>query len=574
MAETGQGSFEVVPTRIGGTGGAGRPGRRRRLPIALVIAVAVAIPAIAWIGPRMESRPEVDLSFLRPTPTPVPSATPRALFPASSPGATPLPAVTIAEGEHPTEPFPIDINGLHLVDPTTGELGPEMGLRLDSDAVFTSADGNGWWCVCFHRDQDGIGTETASVEIRRVDGSGRTTAEQPIGEYVSSATPPQSDFYNRFDLELAPDERTGYLVSATRVATDWTIAVEAIDLATGVVSGRVDLGSMSVALPPGPTPPPDAGIYESYLAGPLMRLSPDGRRLLVWAWVDAYSWTDQPAKSTSKAWTIGLDERSGSVVGRGGGPARRGGGRPAAPVRLGRVDGGRRDRRRLLAAVPGRAVARCGDSFVRTGRKCADRVSQGRSMAGSPNQSSISRTGRSTFGSPIPMSSIGSTSIPAGRTAWRSTRSQPPEFPARPARVRAGCNSREQPAWTTLASDMRIYSTPQLIAEPGGSRLFALGIITGDRGYGGPEYASTGVWVFDAREFSLVDRWTAVTAYGSIGLSSDGRWLLAAGQPGADADGNPAQWQSSLTVHDTVDGRPALLLGSLGSDNQILQIPR
>ena len=73
MAEPGQGSFEVVPTRIGGSGGAGRPGRRRRLPIALVIAVAVAIPAIAWIGPRMESRPEVDLSFLRPTPTPAPS---------------------------------------------------------------------------------------------------------------------------------------------------------------------------------------------------------------------------------------------------------------------------------------------------------------------------------------------------------------------------------------------------------------------------------------------------------------------------------------------------------------------
>jgi hypothetical protein len=76
MADRREEHFEVVTTRIGGGGGSGRPGRRRRVPIALVIVIALAIPAIAWMGPRIEWRPEVDLSFLRPTPTPVPSATP------------------------------------------------------------------------------------------------------------------------------------------------------------------------------------------------------------------------------------------------------------------------------------------------------------------------------------------------------------------------------------------------------------------------------------------------------------------------------------------------------------------
>jgi hypothetical protein len=572
MAEPGQQSFEVAPTRIGGTGGAGRPGRRRRLPIALVLAIAVAVPAIAWIGPRLESRPEVDLSFLRPTPTPAPSNTPRALFPISPADPTPLPAVTIAEGEHPTEPFPIDVNGLHLVDPTTGELGPVMELRLDSDAVFTSADGNGWWCVCFNRTQIS-GGETALVEIRRVDRDGRTTTRQPIGEYVSSAPPPQSDFYTRFDLELAPDGRTGYLVSATRIAADWAVAVDAIDLETGVVSGRVDLGSMSVALPPGPTPPPEAGIYENYLAGPQVRLSPDGSQLLVWAWVDAYSWTGEQLKSTSRAWTIGVDERSGALASGG-----------LVPLAEDAAD-------RLRQC--GWVVWTAADEIAGV---CWSQTQSEQSFTAvilRPDGSEVRRSGvpgtiDGWFAEPIidlanralylwqPNSHVlHRLDLDTGRTDRlvvdpKSTAGVPPASSSDPG----GLASPEQPDWTLLASDMRIYSTPQLIAEPGGSRLFAVGVITGERGYGGPAYASTGVWVFDAREFSLVDRWTAVTAYGSIGLSSDGRWLLAAGQPGADADGNPAQWQSSLTIHDTRDGRPALQLGSLGSDNQIFQIPR
>ncbi|MDQ5841204.1 MAG: hypothetical protein M3537_08705, partial [Chloroflexota bacterium] len=136
-----------------------------------------------------------------------------------------------------------------------------------------------------------------------------------------------------------------------------------------------------------------------------------------------------------------------------------------------------------------------------------------------------------------------------------------------------GATSRKPPDWVTFGSDLRLYNTPQVIPEPGGNRLFALGLIQGDRGYGGPNFTSTGIWVFDGRAFALVDRWTALTAYGSLGLSNDGRWLMAAGQPGADADGNPANWDSSLTIHDTIDGRPALQLGSLDGDSQIFQLP-
>ncbi len=50
----------------------------------------------------------------------------------------------------------------------------------------------------------------------------------------------------------------------------------------------------------------------------------------------------------------------------------------------------------------------------------------------------------------------------------------------------------------------------------------------------------------------------------SIALSPDGRWLTAVGQPGIDVAGNAAGWGSSVSIHDTVDGRLALQLGQLG----------
>ena len=43
--------------------------------------------------------------------------------------------------------------------------------------------------------------------------------------------------------------------------------------------------------------------------------------------------------------------------------------------------------------------------------------------------------------------------------------------------------------------------------------------------------------------------------------------------PGGDADGNQANWEASITIHDITDGRPALQFGSLGTDAQVLQVP-
>ena len=122
-----------------------------------------------------------------------------------------------------------------------------------------------------------------------------------------------------------------------------------------------------------------------------------------------------------------------------------------------------------------------------------------------------------------------------------------------------------RPDWEMLASDYRVFSAPQLLPEPGGERLFALGM-TARNDYSRFFNASTGVWVFDSADGRLLDLWGAVAAYQALGFSADGRWLYAVGAPGVDDQGNEAQWEASLTIHDLVDGRPASQLGRLGSD--------
>ena len=564
--------FEVAPTRIGGSAGPGRSSRRRRAPLILVILLAIAIPAVAWIGPRIEWRPEVDLSFLRPTPTPLPSSTPRPVLRPSPGLATPLPAITVGIGPHPSEPFPVDVDGLRLADPTTGALGERIGMTGSNDAIFRGDDG-GWWCICFTR-TGGADEETATAEIRRVDATGRLTARAPVGEYRSVGSPSSPDYSNRFDIELGPGERTAYLASGTRTGDAWAVAVEAIDMATSKVVGRTVLGGVAFPEVPSPSPSPAfaSGGIEHYFSGPYMRLSPDGRRLLVWAWVETYSPAGQQAGPVPHAWLIdvGPDAPEGSIG--------------------------------TLAPLNESLAGRLRSCFW-TAWTASDEIAA-TCWPTDPARTTITLSLFTPDGT-----ETGSVAIAGATNGWlaepvldRANRLayfwQPNEHilrrvdldrqrvdelkvdpavtvtgPTDPGSGAGGTSTGARPDWALFSSDMRLYYGPHLLAEAGGGRLFALGVLPSEGNSRGFTFASTGIWVFDAAGLALVDRWEAVAAYGSIGLSGDGRWLLAIGSPGSDEDANPANWQASITVHDLSDGRPALQLGSLGTDVPVFQVP-
>jgi hypothetical protein len=561
--ERGDSGFEVAPTRIGGGGRPGRPARRPPLTILVVIALAAAVPTIAWIGPRIEYRPEIDLSFIRPTPTPAPSTTPRPTPRPTKPLPTPLPAVTIGTGPAPTERFAIDANGLRFVDPVAGTLGPPMGPRLSSDAVFPAA-GGGWWCICFLRNGD-VDSEIVTTRLRRLSADGASTANLLLGEYRSSAPGVDQDFYIRFDLELAPDGRTAWLASATRAADTWTIVLEGIDLASGRIVTRAELGSMAFPAPPDPDASPAPDLVQNYFSGPFMRLSPDGRSLLLWSWSETH--TDGPGGQVNAGagWLVGLpadpvaDPSIGSV-----------------PLATNFADALRScywtawsaDDRLVSACWPNEVGRRFVQLVVHdpTGAELGhvDLVDASNSWFGEPV---FDRANQAVFvwqpeGHILSRADLASLTVQATKvdpTAPEPAGGAPPMGLPRPA------------DWASLASDFRVYSTPQLVPEPGGERLFAIGV-NARTDYSRFGYASTGVWVFDSADGRLLDRWGAVAAYQNLGVSADGRWLYAAGAPGVDDQGKESQWEASLTIHDLADGRPAAQLGQLGADVQVLLV--
>ncbi len=559
--------FEIAPTRIGGSGGP-RPARRRRAPVAIVIAIALLVPTVAWIGPRIEWRPEIDISFLRPTPTPLPSKTPRPVF-TSEALPTSLPAITIGVGPHPTDPFPVDVNGLRLADPATGALSEPFGMRGDTDAVFTSASG-GWWCVCFVRAAEGD-HENATVEIRRVDATGRMTQHRIVGEYRSVAPPPFQDYYNRFDLEVSPDQQTAYLASATRAGDQWAVAVDAIDLSTLMVTGHSDLGSLTIPPLPTPTLSPDQGMIENYFAGPVMRLSPDGRQLIIWSWVDTSAQAGPTVVGDPQGWSIDIEPgATNGSIGRltSIGPSLSTNLRTCYWVAWTTADeldaicwpaDGSTGIMTLAALRPDGTELRHSDLFDASNSWLTDPL--------------LDRANRLVY-----------LWQPADHVLWRVGLDQgkveelkvdPNATGGGPSGTGSGsgnAGSSRRPDWMPFTSDMRrMYYAPQLLAEPGGSRLYALGMLSDETRSYSP--GSSGIWVFDAEKLSLLERWAPLAAYGSIGLSGDGRWLSAVGAPGVNEEGQPTNWESSITVYDVSDGHPALQLGRLGADVQALQVP-
>jgi hypothetical protein len=116
-----------------------------------------------------------------------------------------------------------------------------------------------------------------------------------------------------------------------------------------------------------------------------------------------------------------------------------------------------------------------------------------------------------------------------------------------------------------------------LVVSADGSVLYGLGgtAATGSVRSGGVGPNSTGIWLFDAETLSVIDHWEPVTAYSAIGLADEGRFVVALGLPGGDAQGMPARWPTSLVAVDAVTGELGALYGDVGSvDTVLLEVVR
>lgn len=558
---------EVATTRIGPSPRQSRDrGVRRPLSVIIVILVALAIPVVAFIGPRGEQR--LDLTYLIPTPAtpgPSPTATPRPTPTPPPPTPSPPPVLTTGDGPVP-DSIPINSGGIRLIDPSTGEMGPPSRMRGDSDAIFRGPNG-GWWCVCFDRDQTGQ-QETMEIVVRHLDSTAVETAgSEAIATIESVAAPPAQDFDIHVDVELSPNGRIAFVATAARSAEGWNISLRAIDLRRGTSIGQVDLAPLAV-------PPPTAAEvnegYGTWLAGPNLRLAPGGDRLLV-----SY-WLEKSTATATERQAVSVSVRDVSGAGQGGEPlgvaTALGGAFTEAIPTCGWMQWLTNE---SILGMCWRENQASGEApidvatFGLDGSRLAsiDYTPDPETWIAEPVLDLANR--RLYLWSPV-AHKFDVVELDSGNVQRLAVG---PELSSQVSGVAIG-RATQPPDWAAMYSDYVPWSSPSLLADPRGTRLFAIGMKDGpessDRGRW---LGSTGIWVFDTETPQLVDRWDAAAPYSGLGLSRDNHWIYAISPGGADTDGNPSGWPPALSVHDARNGRLALQLADFAPDEPLQLAP-
>ena len=561
----GEQGFAVAPRRLGG-GDPGR-GRRRSLAIAVVAAVAVAIVGVGLIGPRLTDRPALDLSFLA-TPRPAATASP-SIATTPVPGRTALPAVTRPEGRPTPGHVAYATDALHVLDLATGTntLGPQA--VFGRDGVFATPGGDGWTCICFDEPATAGGLRR-TVTIIEVNGSGEIAMST---EVASFATTPPTDIRPpdvQTDVELLPGKKQALIAVSRRTADAWRFSIVPVDLVQRRAQRAVDVGD-AVAPAPEPAPSatvdpglepapstelPAAGLTDLFLDGPHIRIDPTGRVAFVWGIVQR-SGADAITATEVAAWrvAIGPDGSIGDVQ-----PAP---GFEGLPAFCGAIGFAAADRLAWLcpniAFTPTAETSRA----WRVGTIDLDGRSAGQSSFDTPGpvfglEPLFDRAnGHLYFWDPsnLAMLRIDAHSLQQTQVIFD---------PA--ARSAAGTEpgGSAKPDWADADSLVQMLGFSSVVGSPDGSRLYAVGFDSQST-VEAISQASLGIFVIDRSTLALVDRWAPAADYIGLAMTPDGL-VAAAGMPGIDDRGREAPWESSLTLHDPVDGRILVRFGDLGRD--------
>jgi hypothetical protein len=67
----------------------------------------------------------------------------------------------------------------------------------------------------------------------------------------------------------------------------------------------------------------------------------------------------------------------------------------------------------------------------------------------------------------------------------------------------------------------------------------------------------------------VLDRWAPDALYVTVESVLGGRAVAAAGSAGFDATGQYVPWESSLTIHDSTDGKILMRFGQLGEADPV-----
>lgn len=506
--------------------GFGRIGRAAAA--ALVLTMAGALVAVVITRPLPPAG----------SPNPTSGASSR---PSSGP-ATPLPKLTIGEGDLP---FPSKIiianetGDMSLVDLATGSISGSIA-RTQWPSAMTVTSAGLVVCICMTTSDQVDGYPTR-VDVRLKTFTRTTTPIQddPVKVLVGTPdprTPAFSADHVWTSVSFSPDDRYALLGWSTRDGLVWHSGLLVVDIGAATIVGEEAFPDMTAG---------EGDARRTVGAPRVLGLADDGSVYLARSWAEWGS-----ANVEVEPTRVGDDAYQATL---------------ANGV--------------LSGLVPFSDAANCGPSFARAGSRpggglwvsCLSQLGSltVRRVAGDGTSLSSESMARSGFvdGDTTAVSPDGHTFYawdPGSSTLTRIDL----ETGERTDQRLAGAEASIDPLaavgrWLAPATDAKSILRGAILVSPDGSRLYVLGAtpVVDERLPTG----SAGVLVVDAASLRVIDHWPPPADLMSIALSADGSLLYAAGLPGVDASGAQQLAQgASVTVFDTATGNVRLIAGQLG----------
>ena len=522
--------------------------------LAVAATVVLAVAAVFLTSPGRNGVAS------NPSTQPTEAASPTGLggTPSAAPATSPLPALYV-NGQLPSVTnVLLQVNGSYRqADLAKGTLGSELswganGWDGNGGSTVLARPGGGWVCICsdYTAGKGGRGSDELIITLEAVDATGTSNGRAAVRTLLSGIDPSQPLSSDSTSVNVvasaSPDGRFGLIGWSERSAAGWQAGVDVVDLASLQVVDRVTLPMLDL---------PAAADGRTWV-----RLAPwvdlvDGVdvALVTENWFVEDGTTANPLQGTTH-WSASFAD--GSM----GDPA-------SAGTRLDETcyewEHGLIDASSFYVACIRNGSGRVTVERHRLDGSEIDRTDVGQftgygAFAARPDHRLFMWDPQSHTLTSYDLQTGATHSVKAPDTAGLTG----------PLEVAAAVG-RAVGSWIAPSATAKILLQPAMIVSPDGTRLYAIGIEATAAELGG----SAGVFAFDISgdEPVLTGHWPPNADYISVASSADGAFVYVAGAAGADTAGvQSPDVQSSITVFDTTDGSIRLIVGELGTENQVL----
>jgi hypothetical protein len=516
------------------------PGNNRRplLVAALVVALVSGSFALARLTPGTDAdlaTPSLDPGIAR-----TPRLSPTPAIAEVQPTATPLPPQEWFTA--PEAPFN-DVLVTYADSTRWLRLGNAVHsaapLARPSQDLLIEGPHDGTLCLCWTSSGAALGDPGTLDLVRR--GDDRPASLDTVLKLEDLGSTGGQIGPTRVALASSPDDRSAYLVRAVHSSGRWQVSLDAIDLVSASIVDTVELAR------------PEGGSGEGTAGQPTIRIAPDGRHALIVSGLERRPPVGPPT-FTNAAWIVDLEDQAVVRVVAADAIA------SAVDDAIGACSWIDFVNPSLIAMGCRYTNATAGASFeIRRFDTVGRTLSPIQADASQPDPGHVlidTTAGIAYAWDPVGHSMFAADVIAGG---WRSARPLSDERQVPQTVVVDGVRPSLGPPvrWSDGLSATDPAPARVLIGSPDGRLLFAVGA-------GPVEGSTSGIWVFDTRTLKLIERWPALATYDAITMFENGRFLAALGRPGVTANGGPAYWMASVTVHDATTGQAVVRIGDLG----------